>query len=74
MPHHGSKNGLTKKLLDAVTPEVAVISVGKNNRYGHPHEEVLNLLSEKEVKILRTDQKGNIEVVANGSTWWVEDR
>ena len=71
VPHHGSKNGLTKELLDAAMPEIAVISVGKNNSYGHPHEEVLKLLSQEGTKILRTDLDGDIEVVSDGKSWWI---
>lgn len=44
VPHHGSKNGLTEDLLAKASPEVSVISAGKNNRYGHPHEDVLQML------------------------------
>jgi len=71
VPHHGSKNGLTKELLEVSEPEVAVISVGKNNSYGHPHEETLKLLRDKDIKILRTDEKGDIEVVNDGKKWWI---
>ena len=71
VPHHGSKNGLTKELLETIKPEVAVISVGKNNSYGHPHEETLKLLRDKDIKILRTDEKGDIEVVNDGKKWWI---
>lgn len=71
IPHHGSKNGLTKGLLEASTPEMAVISVGKNP-WGHPHKEVLRLLQETDVEIKRTDLDGDIEVVTDGSKWWVE--
>jgi hypothetical protein len=60
IPHHGSKNGITEKLLDTIKPAVAVISVGKGNSYGHPHEEVLRILSERDIKIFRTDQIGDI--------------
>ena len=83
VPHHGSKNGLTSELLDAVSPQIAVISVGKNNRYGHPHEETLKLLSDPpaggDIKILRTDlpsqadEEGDIKIVTNGKKWWVGD-
>ena len=66
VPHHGSKNGLTKELLDASTPEIAVISVGKNNSYGHPHQEVIKLLREKAIKTFRTDEEGDVEVVTDG--------
>lgn len=68
--HHGSKNGLTQKLLDATSPEVAVISVGKNNRYGHPHDEVIKILSEKDIQILRTDQLGDVIVKTDGAKFW----
>lgn len=58
--HHGSKNGLSQKLLDVTNPNTAVISVGKNS-YGHPHEEVIKKLSDKGIKILRTDLLGDID-------------
>jgi competence protein ComEC len=69
VPHHGSKNGLTKELLDAAEPKVAVISVGKNNSYGHPHEETLKILRDRGIKILRTDEKGNVEISTDGKKW-----
>lgn len=72
VPHHGSKNGLTQEMLEKVSPELAVISVGKNNRYGHPHEEVMGILSEMGVETLRTDTQGEVEVVTDGKTWEVE--
>ncbi len=61
VPHHGSKNGLSEKLLQELKPNIAVISVGKNNSYGHPHKEVLDLLSRYGIQIKRTDKEGNIE-------------
>lgn len=73
IPHHGSKNGITKNLLRIAQPKIAIISVGKKNRYGHPHKEVLNLLINEEVKILRTDLSGNIEVVSDGQKYWIND-
>ncbi|MBI5123224.1 hypothetical protein HZA75_05185 [Candidatus Roizmanbacteria bacterium] len=60
IPHHGSKNGLTKNFLDLADPKVVVISVGKNNSYGHPHQEVLDMLKAKNIKIRRTDEEGDI--------------
>ncbi|MDO9028144.1 MAG: hypothetical protein Q7U68_04705, partial [Candidatus Roizmanbacteria bacterium] len=60
IPHHGSKNGLTKKFLDLADPMLAVISVGKNNSYGHPAKEILDMLKAKNVKIRRTDAEGDI--------------
>lgn len=60
IPHHGSKNGLTKKFLDVSNPKIGVISVGKNNSYGHPSKEVLDMLKAQNVKIKRTDEDGDI--------------
>lgn len=73
VPHHGSKNGLSKKLLDEVSPAVAVISVGKNS-FGHPHEEVMGLLRDKEARILRTDQLGDVVIETNGKRFWYNKR
>jgi len=60
IPHHGSKKGLNKKFLSIINPKIAVISVGKNNSYGHPDKEVLKILKAKKVKIKRTDIDGDI--------------
>lgn len=73
VPHHGSKNGLTEGLLNATTPEIAVISVGKNNSYGNPGKEVLNMLKEKQITTYRTDEKGDIEVETDGENFWVKN-
>lgn len=56
--HHGSKTSSSKEFIDEIEPKYSVISVGKNNRYGHPNKEVLNILDES--KIYRTDQDGSI--------------
>ena len=56
--HHGSKTSSDKNFIDEMDPKYNVISVGKNNRYGHPNKEVLNNLSDS--KIYRTDQDGSI--------------
>jgi len=71
IPHHGSKNGVTGKLLDMIEPEIAVISVGAKNRYGHPHSEVIKLLSDRGIKTLRTDLTGDIELITDGNSWQV---
>ena len=56
--HHGSKTSSSKEYIDEIKPKYAIISVGKNNRYGHPNKEVLNNLDNS--KIYRTDQDGSI--------------
>lgn len=71
VPHHGSKNGLTKKLLRVVRPNLAVISSGEKNRFGHPHKEILNMLKEEGVEVFRTDQIGDFVVESDGQKFWV---
>ncbi len=56
--HHGSASSNTEELLERVKPELAVISVGENNRYGHPEQETLERLSRVGADIYRTDQNG----------------
>ena len=58
--HHGSKTSTSEKFIDTIKPKYSVISVGKNNRYGHPNDSVLNNLKDSE--IYRTDQDGSIMV------------
>ena len=56
--HHGSKTSSGKEFIDEINPKYSIISVGKNNRYGHPNKEVLENL--KTSKIYRTDEDGSI--------------
>ena len=56
--HHGSKTSSGEEFINEINPKYSIISVGKNNRYGHPNKEVLNVL--KNSKIYRTDQDGSI--------------
>ena len=64
--HHGSKTSNSKEFIEKVSPEIAVISLGKENSYGHPHQEVLDILEDYGIKILRTDQHGNIKIISDG--------
>ncbi|MFA6047565.1 MAG: ComEC/Rec2 family competence protein [Parcubacteria group bacterium] len=59
--HHGSKYATSDEFLDKVNPQEAVISVGKNNRYGHPAEDVISRLEAHKINIKRTDVSGDIE-------------
>lgn len=56
--HHGSRTSSSKDFINEINPKYSIISVGKNNRYGHPNKEVLNNLENS--KIYRTDQDGSI--------------
>lgn len=63
--HHGSKYSSSDNFLGKVLPQVAIISVGKNN-YGHPTDEVLERLEKYDIKVFRTDQEGNIRIISDG--------
>jgi competence protein ComEC len=71
IPHHGSKNGASEDLISKLHPRIAIISVGENNSYGHPHKEVLDLLSKYEVKTLRTDEMGDVIIETDGDSFWM---
>jgi len=64
--HHGSNSSTSEEFLKAVSPTYAVISVGKENPYGHPSQETINKL--KGIKVYRTDIDGSIEATSNGNT------
>jgi beta-lactamase superfamily II metal-dependent hydrolase len=64
--HHGSKYATTEEFVKAVKPEVAIISDGENNRYGHPAQTVLDRLKAAGVKLYRTDLQGQIAITTTG--------
>lgn len=65
--HHGSSTSSGDKFMNAVNPKLAVISCGKDNDYGHPHKETLELLKERKISYLRTDEAGSIVVGSDGT-------
>lgn len=67
--HHGSASSTTAAFLAAVQPRLAVIQVGADNRFGHPHPDVLARLAA--VEVLRTDLNGRIEVISDGERLWM---
>ncbi|MDD5341590.1 MAG: ComEC/Rec2 family competence protein [Patescibacteria group bacterium] len=64
--HHGSKYATSPEFLDAVKPDMAIISVGKNN-YGHPDPGVIERLGQALIKIFRTDLAGTIKIISDGN-------
>lgn len=70
--HHGSKNSTSEEFLQSVSPEIALISAGKENRYGHPHEETLLRLETCGCQIYNTQDCGAVTVVSDGEVMRVE--
>ncbi len=68
--HHGSKNGINTNFFNCVNPEMAIISVGVDNKFGHPHQETLDFLNKNNVKTIRTDEQGTIEIISDGVNFW----
>lgn len=69
--HHGSKTSSTEPFIKAVQPALAVVSAGRNNRFNHPHEEVLETFRNYDVPVLVTAEHGSITVHVEGEQWWV---
>ena len=69
--HHGSKYSNSREFIEMVDPEIAVIQVGKNH-FGHPTQEVLNILEGLGIKVFRNDLNGKVEIVSNGERYWIE--
>jgi competence protein ComEC len=70
-PHHGGNTSSSQRFLEAVAPQVAVISVGAENRFGHPAAEVLARYAALGIPVLRTDELGTVEFVTDGERLWV---
>jgi competence protein ComEC len=66
--HHGSRTSTSEIFFTNVAPEYGVVSAGKDNRYGHPHKEVLDIAEKYRVPVLRTDLQGRIVFITDGNT------
>lgn len=74
LAHHGSSTGNSSLFLEKTTPEFAVISCGKNNGYGHPHVEVVELLEAMEIDVFRSDVQGTVIASTDGvNITWSEE-
>lgn len=70
--HHGSNTSSDPAFIQTVDPEIAIYSAGKDNSYGHPHDEVLSLLNKEDIHIYGTDIHGTIVIKTDGTTYDVE--
>ncbi|MBT2708004.1 DNA internalization-related competence protein ComEC/Rec2 [Pseudomonas sp. ISL-84] len=72
--HHGSKTSSTDLFLSSVKPKIAIISAGENNRYGHPHTDVISRFRSNNIRILRTDEHGAVTYIfkGNSGTFYVQ--
>ncbi|MCD6328367.1 MBL fold metallo-hydrolase [bacterium] len=64
--HHGASDSTCEAFLDAVAPRFAVITVATPNKYGRPHEAVLERLEKRNIQIIRTDECGNVTFISDG--------
>jgi competence protein ComEC len=71
-PHHGSKTSSSEAFLTAIDPQVVVISVGEDNRFGHPSPEVMERYAAHGLTVLRTDERGTIQFSTDGERLWME--
>ena len=72
VPHHGSKTSSTARFLEQVDPAIAVISVGQDNQFGHPHQAVVRRLEDEvgAAAVYRTDEYGTVEMITDGASLW----
>lgn len=68
--HHGSDTSTSQRFLKTIAPDVAVISVGEDNSYGHPHKSILQRIYNYKVKLYRTDLQGSIIFYSDGEKIW----
>ncbi|MEX0933198.1 MAG: ComEC/Rec2 family competence protein [Candidatus Paceibacterota bacterium] len=70
--HHGSDTSTSTEFISATSPDFALISVGKENSYGHPDDDVLLRLEDAGVKILRSDERGTVRLISDGEGVFVK--
>lgn len=70
--HHGSRTSTAEMFVSAVTPALAIISAGEDNRYGHPHQKVLDTLSKVGATVLNTGTEGGVTLQSDGAQVWIE--
>ena len=71
LPNHGSRVGWASQLIKKINPKLASSSVGMN-KYGHRHKDTIEILRSKDIRILRTDEEVDLEIVTDGVTWQIK--
>lgn len=71
--HHGSDTSTSNDFLEKVNPKIAIISCGKGNDYGHPHNSTLNKLEGRNIRTFRTDEVGTVQVESDGKNLTVRE-
>lgn len=69
IPHHGSRTGLNENMTDIMRPDIAIISLGLNNKYDFPHQEILDILAKNKTRVYRTDQDKSINIRTDGKNY-----
>ena len=72
LSHHGSRTSTSTKVVDNIRPQITLISAGKDNKFGHPHREVLDLLDKNNIIQYRTDIQGTVSIKSDGSGYVVD--
>jgi competence protein ComEC len=72
LSHHGSRTSTSTKVVDNIRPQITLISAGKDNKFGHPHREVLDLLDKNNIIQYRTDIQGTVSIKSDGSDYVVD--
>ncbi|MBD3250032.1 MAG: MBL fold metallo-hydrolase [Candidatus Pacebacteria bacterium] len=72
--HHGAKTSTSLQFLHATRPEICTISCGNSNAFGHPAGDIVAKLMHEDCIVWRTDQKGTIELVTDGSAYWIAEQ
>lgn len=65
--HHGSRTSTSEAFLEAVRPQLAVVSAGRRNHFGHPHKETIEKIEARKIPLVRTDQEGAVKIVFDGA-------
>jgi competence protein ComEC len=69
VPHQGSKTSSTPDFIEAVSPRLALLAAGYRNRYGHPHDDVVNRYQQRSIDLLSTVDHGSIKLKIRGDEW-----